>query len=46
MIISKIKNVLERFKDNNLHSETAREVIAISIYEELLDELNKEERGL
>jgi hypothetical protein len=46
MIINKIKNVLERFKDNNLHSEAAREVIAISIYEELLDELNKEERGL
>ena len=47
MIVNKIKNVLERFKDNNLHSETAREVIAISIYEELLDDLDKkDERGL
>ncbi len=47
VVVDRIKNVIKRFKDSNLHSETAREVIAISIYEELLDELNKkDERGL
>ena len=47
MIINRILNVITKFKDSNLHSESTREVIAISIYEELSEDLNKkDERGL
>ena len=47
MVIDKIKGILKEFKDSNLHSESARELIALVIYRELLDELNKkDERGL
>ena len=47
MVIDKIKGILEEFKESNLHSEAARELIALVIYRELLDDLNKkDERGL
>ena len=47
MIVDKIKDVLKRFPDANLCSDAAQEMIALSIYQELLDELNKkDERGL
>ena len=46
-VIDKIKGVLDEFQDSNLQSESARELIALVIYRELLDELNKkDERGL
>ena len=46
-ILANEKRDMYMFKDSNLHSESAREVIALSIYKEILDELNKkDERGL
>ena len=46
LIIDKIKKVLDEFEDCCLDVESDRELIAIVIYRELLDDLNKDERGL
>ena len=47
IIIDKIKGVLDEFEDCCLDVESDRELIAIVIYRELLDDLNKkDERGL
>ena len=46
-IIDKIKKVLDEFEDVCLDIESDRELIALVIYRELLDELDKkDERGL
>ena len=46
-IVDKIKNVLDEFEDVCLDIESDRELIALVIYRELLDELDKkDERGL
>ena len=46
-VIDKIKKVLDEFEDVCLDIESDRELIAIVIYRELLDELDKkDERGL
>ena len=47
IIIDKIRGVLDEFEDCCLDVESDRELIAIVIYRELLDDLNKkDERGL
>jgi len=47
IIIDKIKGVLDEFEDCCLDVESDRELIALVIYRELLDELDKkDERGL
>jgi hypothetical protein len=47
IIIDKIKGVLDEFEDVCLDIESDRELIAIVIYRELLEDLNKkDERGL
>ena len=47
IIIDKIKRVLDEFEDVCLDVESDRELIAIVIYRELLDDLDrKDERGL
>ena len=46
-IVDKIKGVLDEFEDVCLEIESDRELIALVIYRELLDDLNKkDERGL
>ena len=46
-IVDKIKGVLDEFEDADLGIESNRELIAMVIYRELLDELDKkDERGL
>ena len=46
-IIDKIKGILDEFEDADLGIESNRELIALVIYRELLDELDKkDERGL
>ena len=46
-IVDKIKGVLDEFEDVCLDAESDRELIALVIYRELLDELEKkDERGL
>ena len=46
-IVDKIKGVLDEFEDCCLDTESDRELIALVIYRELLDELDKkDERGL
>ena len=45
-IIDKIKSVLDEFEDVCLDAEGDRELIAIVIYRELMDDLKKDERGL
>ena len=46
-IVDKIKKVLDEFEDCCLDAESDRELIALVIYRELLDELDKkDERGL
>ena len=46
-IVDKIKGILDEFEDADLGIESNRELIAIVIYRELLDDLNKkDERGL
>ena len=46
-IIDKIKGVLDEFEDVCLDIESDRELIALVIYRELLDDLyKKDERGL
>ena len=47
VIVDKIKGVLDEFSDVCLDIESDRELIALVIYRELLDELDKkDERGL
>jgi len=47
IIVDKIKGILDEFEDADLGVESNRELIALVIYRELLDELNKkDERGL
>ena len=47
VIVDKIKGVLDEFEDCCLDVESDRELIALVIYRELLDELDKkDERGL
>ena len=47
IIIDKIKGVLDELEDVCLDIESDRELIAIVIYRELLEDLNKkDERGL
>ena len=47
IIIDKIKGVLDEFEDVCLDIESDRELIAIVIYRELLDDLDRrDERGL
>ena len=46
LIIDKIKSVLDEFEDCCLDVESDRELIAIVIYRELLDDLRTGERGL
>ena len=46
-IVDKIKGILDEFEDADLGIESNRELIALVIYRELLDELDKkDERGL
>ena len=46
-IVDKIKGILDEFEDADLGVESNRELIALVIYRELLDELDKkDERGL
>ena len=46
-VIDKINGILDEFEDADLSVESNRELIALVIYRELLDELNKkDERGL
>jgi len=45
-IIDKIKGVLDEFDDQCLYGESDRELIALVIYRELMDDLKKDERGL
>ena len=45
-IIDKIKGVLDEFDDQCLYAESDRELIALVIYRELMDDLKKDERGL
>ena len=46
-IVDKIRGVLDEFEDVCLDIESDRELIALVIYRELLDELDKkDERGL
>ena len=47
VIVDKIKGILDEFEDADLGIESNRELIALVIYRELLDELDKkDERGL
>ena len=47
IIVDKIKGILDEFEDADLGIESNRELIALVIYRELLDDLNKkDERGL
>jgi len=46
-IVDKIKGILDEFEDADLGIESNRELIALVIYRELLDDLyKKDERGL
>ena len=46
-IVDKIKGILGEFEDADLSIDSNRELIALVIYRELLDDLNKkDERGL
>ena len=46
-VIDKIKGILDEFEDADLGVESNRELIALVIYRELLDDLyKKDERGL
>ena len=47
IIVDKIKGILDELEDADLGIESNRELIALVIYRELLDELDKkDERGL
>ena len=43
IIVDKIKGILDEFEDADLGIESNRELIAIVIYRELLDELDKKD---
>ena len=46
-IVDKIKGILDEFEDADLGIESNRELIALVIYRELLDDLDRrDERGL
>ena len=46
-IVDKIKGILDEFEDADLGVESNRELIALVIYRELLDDLDRrDERGL
>ena len=45
-IVDKIKGILDEFEDADLGIESNRELIALVIYRELLDDLKQDERGL
>ena len=46
-IVDKIKGILDEFEDADLGIESNRELIALVIYRELLEDLDrKDERGL
>ena len=45
-VIDKIKGILDEFEDADLGIESNRELIALVIYRELLDDLKNDERGL
>ena len=45
-VIDKIKGILDEFEDADLTVESNRELIALVIYRELMDDLKKDERGL
>ena len=45
-IIDKIKGILDEFEDADLGVESNRELIAMVIYRELMDDLKNDERGL
>ena len=47
IVIDKIKGILDEFEDADLGIESNRELIALVIYRELLDDLDRrDERGL
>ena len=47
IIVDKIKGILDEFEDADLSIDSNRELIALVIYRELLEDLNKkDERGL
>ena len=47
IIVDKIKGILDEFEDADLGIESNRELIALVIYRELLEDLDKkDERGL
>ena len=47
IIVDKIKGILDEFEDADLGIDSNRELIALVIYRELLEDLNKkDERGL
>ena len=47
VVVDKIKGILDEFEDADLGIESNRELIAIVIYRELLEDLDrKDERGL
>ena len=45
-VVDKIKCVLDEFEDVCLDIESDRELIALVIYRELIDDLKQNERGL
>ena len=45
-VIDKITDILDEFEDADLGIESNRELIALVIYRELLDDLKNDERGL
>ena len=46
IVIDKIKSILDEFEDADLGIESNRELIALVIYRELMDDLKNDERGL
>ena len=46
IVIDKIKGILDEFEDADLGIESNRELIALVIYRELMDDLKNDERGL
>ena len=46
IIVDKIKGILDEFEDADLGIESNRELIALVIYRELMDDLKNDERGL
>ena len=46
IIIDKIKGILDEFEDADLSIDSNRELIAIVIYRELLDELETDNKSI